>query len=99
MVASPAGVAPAAGCTVRRCVTGRRQVVDTRDVSRRDLLRHGGAAMVGLAFLRLPEVALAFQAQPGEEVVPWLDQPAPNPVPEITGQHLQWEALDSWITP
>src|SRR5918998_1990502 len=73
--------------------------MDTRDVSRRDLLRHGGAVMAGLAFLRLPEVALAFQAQPGEEVVPWLDQPDPNPAPEITGQLLQWEALDSWITP
>ena len=73
--------------------------MDTRDVSRRDVLRYSGAAMAGLAFLRLPEVATAFPTRPGEEVVPWLDPPAPNPVPQITGQHLQWEALDSWLTP
>ena len=57
--------------------------MDMRDVSRRDLLLHGGAAVAGLAFLRFPEVALAFHTQPGEEVVPWLDQPAANPVPDI----------------
>ena len=33
------------------------------------------------------------------EVVPWLDQPKPNPVPEVIVQQLDWEQLDSWITP
>jgi DMSO/TMAO reductase YedYZ molybdopterin-dependent catalytic subunit len=41
----------------------------------------------------------AFQAQPGEVVIPWLDQPAENPEPEIVGNLLRWEELDSWITP
>ena len=45
------------------------------------------------------QVALGFPTRPGEEVLPWIDQPAPNPVPDILGNPLQWEALDSWITP
>jgi len=46
-----------------------------------------------------PLSPLAFPSRPGEEVLPWLDQPAPNPVPEIVGTLLTWEDLDSWITP
>jgi DMSO/TMAO reductase YedYZ molybdopterin-dependent catalytic subunit len=45
------------------------------------------------------QVALSFPTRPGEEVLPWIDQPAPNPVPDIVGNQLQWETLDSWITP
>ena len=45
------------------------------------------------------QVALSFPTRPGEEVLPWLDQPAPNPVPDILGNPLHWETLDSWITP
>jgi DMSO/TMAO reductase YedYZ molybdopterin-dependent catalytic subunit len=43
-----------------------------------------------------PEHAMA---QPGEEVIPWVDQPAENPVPDNVGNLLVWEALDSWLTP
>jgi DMSO/TMAO reductase YedYZ molybdopterin-dependent catalytic subunit len=32
-------------------------------------------------------------------VLPWLDQPPPNPVPESTGTLLRWEQLDSYLTP
>ncbi len=39
---------------------------------------------------------LAFPTRPGEEVIPWLDQPDANPVPEIVGTLLKWEELDSW---
>ena len=70
----------------------------TREISRRALLQ-GSAALAGLAFLRLPLPADAFPDRPGEEVLPWLDQPAPNPVPEVAGTLLHWEELDSWITP
>src|SRR6266536_3019797 len=35
----------------------------------------------------------------GEEVIPWLDQPAPNPIPDNLGNLLKWEALDSWLIP
>jgi DMSO/TMAO reductase YedYZ molybdopterin-dependent catalytic subunit len=47
----------------------------------------------------MPGLAEAFSMQPGEDVLPWLDQPAPNPVPEVIGNQLQWENLDSWVTP
>jgi DMSO/TMAO reductase YedYZ molybdopterin-dependent catalytic subunit len=73
--------------------------MDAREVSRRDVLR-GGAALAGLAAAGgLPVLPSALAAQPGEEVIPWLDQLAPNPVPEVIGQQLVWEALDSWATP
>ena len=45
------------------------------------------------------QIASTFPSRPGEEVVPWLDQPAPNPVPDILGSPLHWEDFDSWITP
>jgi DMSO/TMAO reductase YedYZ molybdopterin-dependent catalytic subunit len=32
-------------------------------------------------------------------VIPWLDQPASNPVPHVAGNLLVWEELDSRITP
>ena len=56
-------------------------------------------AAAGLALLRTPGLARAFSAQPGEEVLSWLDQPAPNPVPDVVGQKVLWEKLDSWLTP
>jgi DMSO/TMAO reductase YedYZ molybdopterin-dependent catalytic subunit len=71
----------------------------TRPFSRRDVLVQGSLAVAGLALLRMPGLAEAFSIQPGEDVLPWLDQPAPNPVPDVIGNQLQWEALDSWITP
>jgi DMSO/TMAO reductase YedYZ molybdopterin-dependent catalytic subunit len=37
--------------------------------------------------------------QRGEEVIPWLDQPAPNPVPAVVGHPLVWEQVDTWLTP
>jgi DMSO/TMAO reductase YedYZ molybdopterin-dependent catalytic subunit len=61
----------------------------------------GGAMVTGLAFLRLERLVEAVGLEQGEVVVPWLDQPAPVPPPAqaIIGQQLQWEELDSWITP
>src|SRR5437870_698382 len=71
----------------------------TQRLSRRDVLLQGSMAVAGLALLRAPGQAYAFSAQPGEEVLNWLDQPAPNPVPDVVGQKVGWEALDSWLTP
>jgi DMSO/TMAO reductase YedYZ molybdopterin-dependent catalytic subunit len=68
-------------------------------LSRRDVLLQGSLAVAGLALLRAPRLADAFAAQPGEDVLPWLDQPAPNPVPDVIGTQLQWEHLDGWLTP
>ena len=73
--------------------------MSTPHMSRRDLLLQGSVAIAGLALLRAPRLAFAFSAQDGEEVLTWLDQPAPNAAPDVVGVQLQWEALDSWITP
>jgi DMSO/TMAO reductase YedYZ molybdopterin-dependent catalytic subunit len=89
-----------------------------QDVSRRTLLKNGGAALAGLTVVQMAGPAHAFPGQqetepgrgdqsnaeppfvdPGGEVIPWLDQPPPNPVPEITGNLLQWESLDSFLIP
>src|SRR5262245_9608788 len=38
--------------------------------------------------------------RPGDEVIPWLDQPPPAPIPpEFVGNQLKWEELDSWRIP
>ncbi len=76
--------------------------MDTRELARRALL-HPSAAAAGLALHRFPGLAhalgRAFPSRPGEEVLPWLDQPAPNPVPQAVGTLLRWEQLDSYLTP
>jgi len=72
--------------------------MSTLPVTRRTLLRQGGAVVAGLSVLRLSGPAGAFQDS-GGEVIPWLDQPDPNPVPEVIVQQLAWEDLDDWITP
>ena len=59
----------------------------------------GSAALIGLAWLQGPGQALAFPRWSGEQVIPWLDQPPANPMPQVVGNLLQWEQLDSWITP
>jgi len=68
-------------------------------ISRRELLKQGGAALAGLAILNNARRVPTALAQSGDEVIPWLDQPEPNPVPDAVGNLLDWEALDSWITP
>jgi DMSO/TMAO reductase YedYZ molybdopterin-dependent catalytic subunit len=73
--------------------------MSTPRMSRRDVLLQGSLTVAGLALLRAPRLAHAFSAQPGEEVLTWLDQPAPNPVPDVVGVQLHCEALDSWLTP
>jgi DMSO/TMAO reductase YedYZ molybdopterin-dependent catalytic subunit len=94
--------------------------MDHQDVSRRTLLKGGGAALAGLSL----QVAGSAQAlsgdadqekhnewdddqpdpsqslgQPGDVVLPWLDQPPPFPFPEAGGSQLVWEELDSWLIP
>jgi DMSO/TMAO reductase YedYZ molybdopterin-dependent catalytic subunit len=68
-------------------------------MSRRTLLKGGGAAFAGLTTVHVAGPAYAFPGHPGDEVIPWLDQPAPNPVPQIAQRQLIWEELDSWLTP
>jgi DMSO/TMAO reductase YedYZ molybdopterin-dependent catalytic subunit len=73
--------------------------METHEVSRRTLLKGGSAAVAGLTVLRVAGPAQAFPGHPGEQVIPWDDQPADNPVPQAVFNLLVWENLDSWLTP
>jgi DMSO/TMAO reductase YedYZ molybdopterin-dependent catalytic subunit len=68
-------------------------------ISRRMFMIQGGTALAGLALLNSPFAGGAFDLQPGETVIPWLDQRADNPVPQVIANQSTWEKLDSWITP
>jgi DMSO/TMAO reductase YedYZ molybdopterin-dependent catalytic subunit len=68
-------------------------------MSRRAFLTHSGTALAGLGLLNAPLVAPVFATPGRRRVLPWLDQPADNPVPEAVTNLLTWEDLDSWITP
>lgn len=90
------------------------------DVSRRTLLKGGGAALAGVSVWQVAGSADAFPGgddgddiafhddTPGEfpgdpnaPVIRWLDQPAPIPPPAagVVGNLLEWEALNSRVTP
>jgi DMSO/TMAO reductase YedYZ molybdopterin-dependent catalytic subunit len=43
--------------------------------------------------------AAAFQTPAAGAVIPWLDQLAENPVPQVVVRQLDWEGLDAWTTP
>jgi DMSO/TMAO reductase YedYZ molybdopterin-dependent catalytic subunit len=101
--------------------------MDEDDLSRRTVLKGGGAAaLAALTVLRVAGPAGATAERPigedasfddagggtltateeslqgsGEQVIPWLDQPAPLPpgVENEIGHQLVWEQLDSWLTP
>jgi DMSO/TMAO reductase YedYZ molybdopterin-dependent catalytic subunit len=66
--------------------------------TRRRILKDGGAAAAGLMALTVAGPPGAF-GQTGDVVIPWLDQPAANPIPGVVGNLLKWEALDSQLTP
>jgi DMSO/TMAO reductase YedYZ molybdopterin-dependent catalytic subunit len=67
-------------------------------ISRRTMLKGGGAAFTGLTMMQVTARVPAF-GQTSEEVIPWLDQPPP-PAPSDATDNLQpWERLDSWLTP
>jgi DMSO/TMAO reductase YedYZ molybdopterin-dependent catalytic subunit len=70
-----------------------------QEISHRTLLKGTSAAMTGVALLNSGWFAQAVSAQAGDVVIPWTDQPAENPVPERVTNLLQWEELDTWITP
>lgn len=73
--------------------------IEHRDVRRREFLIQGGAAAAGLTLLGSALPAWAFPARPGEEVMPWADPPPPVAAPQVVPRQLDWERLDTWITP
>ncbi len=73
--------------------------MEAHEFSRRSMLKGGGAAFAGLTVLQVTGPGHAFAAQPGGQVIPWLDQPEASPEPpEGLRQQLEWEALRSWRT-
>ena len=69
----------------------------TPDISRRELLLQGSADSRSC---KRPRLAQAFPSRPGEEVVPWLDQPGANPSGGVVENLQPWENLaSSFITP
>jgi DMSO/TMAO reductase YedYZ molybdopterin-dependent catalytic subunit len=72
--------------------------MNNQGTSRRTFLKGGAATLAELTMLQVSGLGRAF-GDPDEEVIPWLDQPAPNPIPNNVGNLLNWEALDSWLTP
>jgi hypothetical protein len=73
--------------------------MNTRDLSRRGLLRHGSARLTGLVLVHPSWLAQAFASRPGEEVIPSLDQPLANPSAGVVDHLHPWEDLASWLTP
>ncbi|MEP6608742.1 MAG: sulfite oxidase [Burkholderiaceae bacterium] len=72
--------------------------MNQRETTRRELLQ-GSAALTGLALFHVPWLAQAFPSRPGEEVIPWLDQPGANPSGGVAENLRPWEELTSFITP
>jgi DMSO/TMAO reductase YedYZ molybdopterin-dependent catalytic subunit len=74
--------------------------MEPHEMSRRSLLKGGGATLAGLSVLNVTGPAHAFPGRPGEDVViPWLDTRAPVPGGVNLPNQLDWEELDSWYTP
>jgi DMSO/TMAO reductase YedYZ molybdopterin-dependent catalytic subunit len=70
-----------------------------REISRRTLLKGGSTALAELTVLRVAGPKQAF-GHSGDEVIPWLDQPPPSPLPPANiGNLLVWEEVNSWLTP
>jgi DMSO/TMAO reductase YedYZ molybdopterin-dependent catalytic subunit len=74
-------------------------MVVMQEMQRREFIVKGSAALAAVAILNSSRAAHAYPSRSGETVVPWLDQQAANPVPNVIKSQLVWEDLDSWITP
>ncbi len=79
--------------------TRKNRAMNIPAISRRSLIKATAATMAGTSVLRFADPARAFQTPAGGVVVPWNDQLQENPVPDVIVQQLDWETLDSWITP
>jgi DMSO/TMAO reductase YedYZ molybdopterin-dependent catalytic subunit len=81
-----------------RKIDSQEDSVKNGEISRRAWLKDSSAALAGLTVLRVAGPTKLLGQITGE-VIPWLDQPPPNPGNPNVGNLLKWEALDSWHTP
>ena len=76
---------------------------EPRQPSRRELLIQGGSTLAVLALFDSPLFAQQWGASTGERVIPFLDQPPEPPEAAIDAygrlSALDWQELDSWLTP
>ncbi|MCA9915092.1 MAG: molybdopterin-dependent oxidoreductase, partial [Anaerolineae bacterium] len=68
-------------------------------ISRRTFLTGGATALAGLVLFKASPIWQVFAQESGKTIIPWLDQRAENPVPQVIGNQQIWEQLGSWITP
>ncbi|MEO5699804.1 MAG: sulfite oxidase [Casimicrobiaceae bacterium] len=73
--------------------------MNLQNISRRELLKQASATFTGLALLQASWLVQAFPSRPGEEVVPWMDQPGPNPSGGVVENLQSWEDLTAFLTP
>ena len=64
-------------------------------MSRRSLLKGGGAALAGLSTVHVAGPAYAFPGDRDEVLVPWVDRQLFSPPPFT---QIDWEQLDDWVT-
>ena len=64
------------------------------DLKRREFIANYSTALAALAVLHSARRAVAFPSRAGEVVIPWLDQPEPNPDPFGVQNQLVWEDLE-----
>ena len=69
-----------------------------QNLPRRDFIVQGSATLAALAVFQ-SRFAQAFPSRAGETVITWLDRTPPQDDPNGTQNLLDWEGLDSWITP
>lgn len=74
------------------------RTVDTHaDIDRRQWLVQGGSAFLGLTLLGCESEDVPFLIGDQGELIPWTDSPDTGAMSQVN--LLDWENLDSWITP
>jgi DMSO/TMAO reductase YedYZ molybdopterin-dependent catalytic subunit len=71
----------------------------TPDLSRREVLKQGGATLAGLSLMQASWLARAFPVRQDEEVISWLDQPGANPSGGVVENLQPSEGIATWLTP